>query len=250
MLCVVLQTLSADAENCALLARSLEERRGGLPRAQLNLWQSTFVSVREVMRVTGVDVPTQSDLERLLSVIQNNAITMLTSDWDEVAVGLFASASMINHSCVPSTSWTFDGSKLVLHAAVQKGLSPGDAITVTYAHPLGICQPQERRIFLLNRRFGFKCGCEICQPKSEEEQRRALLIEAFRDGRPCTHPDCNGAATRTETPCVYCGKAVATQAGRTTGNDPELVLQSLSDALYVSTRPTSLSAGIDSILKT
>jgi hypothetical protein len=89
-----------------------------------------------------------------------------------VAAALYVEASMINHSCRPNCAWSFEtgsarreggggGGKLRLRV-VARHVAPGDALTVSYVHPLVACQPLRVRRERIAAKFGFVCRCDAC----------------------------------------------------------------------------------------
>lgn len=55
---------------------------------------------------------------------------MQTLTHDRVAVGLYSTAAMLNHSCVPNALATFDGGEMTVVAT--RAIEKGGPVTVSY----------------------------------------------------------------------------------------------------------------------
>jgi hypothetical protein len=70
---------------------------------------------------------------------------------------VYAGASLVNHSCLPTAEPVFDGGELTLLAATD--LSPGDAVEICYVDETA---PLATRRAVLEEAYGFVCGCVRC----------------------------------------------------------------------------------------
>ncbi|TNY17413.1 hypothetical protein DMC30DRAFT_419814 [Rhodotorula diobovata] len=89
-------------------------------------------------------------------------------------------ASALNHSCVPTASYTFLRSLFLLRARVD--LAPGDELTDSYADAT---DPLEVRAEKLAP-HGFACGCELCAEEraagEETRRERKRLVRELDEG--------------------------------------------------------------------
>lgn len=104
--------------------------------------------------------------ERLVGALANNCITVLLDAGpddavEEVAVGLYAAPSLMNHACAPSCAWRF-GAGGALAAVASRPVAPGEPLTAPYDHPLTLMASREHRRKRLSSRFGFACACAAC----------------------------------------------------------------------------------------
>ena len=60
--------------------------------------------------------------------VYNNRFAVSTFDQSEIAVGIYPLAYLMNHSCVPNASLTFDGLTLQLHAIAD--IAKGQEVNV------------------------------------------------------------------------------------------------------------------------
>ncbi|GAA5856654.1 hypothetical protein JCM9279_004860 [Rhodotorula babjevae] len=96
-------------------------------------------------------------------------------------------ASALNHSCLPTASYTFLGTLFLLRARVD--LAPGDELTDSYADATDPLDVRERKL----DPHGFVCRCALCAEEREAGEgrrrereglvRRLEEEEPRRDGR-------------------------------------------------------------------
>lgn len=77
---------------------------------------------------------------------------------DEMARGIYPSASLFNHSCRPN-AWAYFCEKTLLRIVTLKSIKKGDEVCISYLN--GFEAPQLRRLEI-RRTFGFWCGCDYC----------------------------------------------------------------------------------------
>ena len=97
-----------------------------------------------------------------------------------VGVGLFRTASFINHSCTPNALALFSGSEIVIRAT--KNIQPGEEITISY---IEILQTTKERHNELQERYFFQCQCERC---CNEE---TFGVDGLMDSYKCQNLDCD-----------------------------------------------------------
>jgi hypothetical protein len=119
----------------------------------------------------------------------------LSSTYEQVQLGqgLYPTASLLNHSCDPSTAVSFVGNKLVVRAV--QGVKAGAELTLSYGPQKGEQRTAERRKWLWER-YAFVCHCTACTGVSTRSHRMHncscspfLGCKAHRG--PSTHLDCN-----------------------------------------------------------
>ncbi|XP_015783391.1 SET and MYND domain-containing protein DDB_G0273589 [Tetranychus urticae] len=77
----------------------------------------------------------------------------------EIGMGLYASASLISHSCDPNCEKYFICDKILIlsRAPIEKG----EEITISYG-PNAVVHSYHQRQALLESTHGFKCSCKLC----------------------------------------------------------------------------------------
>ncbi|XP_077302578.1 protein-lysine N-methyltransferase SMYD4-like isoform X2 [Arctopsyche grandis] len=76
-----------------------------------------------------------------------------------VAVGIYPSSSMMNHSCVPNTKNTFNRNVFIVRA--EKDIKAGSEIYNCYGPQVGQESAEERQE-ILRKQYVFDCNCEAC----------------------------------------------------------------------------------------
>jgi hypothetical protein len=99
-------------------------------------------------------------------------------------ISVFATASMINHSCLPNAIFTWN--KELQHGTFHalRRIERGEEITVTYTDPNDIHAVRQAN---LEKSFGFVCCCEVCSldpPDIVESDKRRTRIRLFREAMP------------------------------------------------------------------
>jgi SET and MYND domain-containing protein len=130
----------------------------------------------------------------LLSKLELNAFTISDFDTRPVGIGVFPRAALINHSCAPNATASFEANTAYVRAL--RRIAPGEEVTVSY---IDIGEPCAKRRAELRVSFGFDCRCERCMAGDP----KALM--ALR----CCDPSCAGCVSREEeesTACDTCGR--------------------------------------------
>jgi len=183
----------------------LQQRSGGLLPEQMQWWDPILRTLAERYKIaTGLD---QRGLTHLLSIIQNNSITITQLDADKsydmvsCAAGIYIHASFFNHSCAPNCTFWFTGSQLAARATER--ILPGFEVNASYVHTLQLYLPQKSRRQRLLRGYGFECYCHRCAHSPSDPMEH--LFEAVL----CSKEGCNGrVATKMSTSigrCSMCG---------------------------------------------
>jgi len=92
-----------------------------------------------------VDGEEVRDIAHLLARFAANNHVICDEESNEIGIGIYPLASMVNHSCTPNSAQVFHGKK-ILFKAIRKIL-PGEEVTISY---VDLCLTrQERRTTLL-----------------------------------------------------------------------------------------------------
>ena len=94
-------------------------------------------------------LPSTKSIALLLARFAANAHTIANEELSPIGVGIFPLASMVNHSCTPTTAQIFTGSTIGFYA--MAAISVGDEITISYVEL--IASRQERRRALRSHYF-------------------------------------------------------------------------------------------------
>jgi hypothetical protein len=139
-------------------------------------------------------------LTRMVKVWDCNAMAH-TQRKDTLALSV--GFALMNHSCMPSVSWVFEGDEIVLSANVD--LAPGDELSNSYIEDDHMHMPTPlRQAYIIETGKGFTCGCVRCSD-SAEKCRQVVCPAAGCTGLV----PLGGSASETGN-CVACGRALET----------------------------------------
>lgn len=86
--------------------------------------------------------------------------------------------SMLNHSCLPNTSYTFISNLFILRARTQ--IDEGEELVDSYVNSLESLEEREEKL----SKHGFVCRCELCEEErgvgSSTRRRREQLVERIQ----------------------------------------------------------------------
>ncbi|KAJ3135127.1 SET and MYND domain-containing protein 3 [Geranomyces variabilis] len=113
-------------------------------------------------------VPT---LITFLDVFRTNNHEVMDSQYFPIAQGTYPLASLLNHSCDPSCSLTFNGVTLMLYAI--RDVAAGEELTIAYQDPF---PARETRRVRLEQAYGFHCACARCEPENVDEATNSIAL--------------------------------------------------------------------------
>jgi hypothetical protein len=117
-----------------------------------------------------------------------------------VGIGLFARASMFNHSCEPTAEFRYEGGRLV--ALATRDVAAGEGLLVSYTD---CYQERDERRAELHGKYGFECDCPRCA-----DRERAAVQDARMGGLRCPRCGPRGGVPPSEAAaCAACGREVA-----------------------------------------
>lgn len=125
-------------------------------------------------------LPSTKSIALLLARFAANAHTIADEELSPIGVGIFPLASMVNHSCTPSTTQVFSGSSIGFYAIAP--IAVGEEITISYVEL--VASRQERRRALLSHYF-FDIDVPA-EPEPEPESREGWTTEPSPAGVLCT----------------------------------------------------------------
>ncbi len=136
----------------------------------------------------GLEHPTRPvveiDIDNIFSTVCTNSFGCGTifdgkKKEEETGIGLYALASLLNHSCVPSAHTYFIGDAIAVRA--NRDIKKGEEITTAY---ITVPSYDERR-FRLMRSWRFHCTCELCEADKIDDdnarKKRFDLLSAMKD---------------------------------------------------------------------
>ena len=135
------------------------------------------------------------DLYKICGILEVNGLEIPSPS----LVGLYGLACLLEHSCVPNSTRTFDSQlNILIRAAVP--IKKGDHITTSYTDPMW--GTASRQMHISSSKY-FICRCSRCQDPSE-------LGTHFSSIKcpNCTHPLSPPASREGDWPCSVCRTAI------------------------------------------
>ncbi|XP_063247027.1 histone-lysine N-methyltransferase SMYD3 isoform X2 [Prinia subflava] len=105
-----------------------------------------------------------------------NCFTISNGEMQDVAVGLYPSMSLLNHSCDPNCVIVFEGYQLLLHSVRE--IQIGEELTISYVESL---MPTRDRQKQLLRQYCFECDCLLCQNQEKDAEKLAGEEHAWKE---------------------------------------------------------------------
>eukprot|EP01038_Epipyxis_sp_PR26KG_P009505 gene9505-12805_t len=129
--------------------------------------------VFKILKINKLSSYTVDELKHLLLIMRCNAHRIYDSNGRILALGLFPLTSMINHSCQPNCSHSFEFSKNItelkpkLIIRAMKDIIKGEEIVYSY---VPMYQSTEKRQLQLFQLYCFRCDCTRCSYNTSDSQ--------------------------------------------------------------------------------
>ena len=197
----------------------------GPERAQEKVEQCVLAAVLAQCLATrsaasGTEAPTAAQLLRALRVVRTNCFAV-TDDWAPqvysgaergectVATAVYATASLCNHSCLPSAHASFCVGGAVIIRATAPLLPAGTEVTIAYGPQQGQ-EPSHVRQAHLRTSHAFTCACDACCATDVASRDAQLTGLKCLAGGECAgavpFPSSRGRGGDGEGPrCTLCG---------------------------------------------
>lgn len=153
---------------------------------KINHLEENFLTpLRKCEEKTGQVIIPEKDkkiLHKIFGIIETNAMYINLPTGTEVS-GLFPTAALLEHSCLPNCSYSFDmknGFKIKVEAACT--IKVGDHLTTTYSHVLWCTQLRQQH--LKDTKY-FNCVCERCKDPTELGTHFSTLRCMGSEELPC-----------------------------------------------------------------
>ena len=130
--------------------------------------------------------PSASNILTALLQIHINGLAVVPAQHsdakDRIALAVYPTASLMNHSCQPNVALSFDGAWLIARAV--EPLQPGDAVLHCYGPQKGpLITPLRQQ--QLQEQYHFLCQCRACKKGFD-------LAEQATVGLQCVNTKCDG----------------------------------------------------------
>eukprot|EP00057_Strongylocentrotus_purpuratus_P016266 XP_011670740.1 PREDICTED: histone-lysine N-methyltransferase SMYD3-like [Strongylocentrotus purpuratus] len=149
---------------------SHHEKMSGRKRDAFEIWLSSLKYCEDDV------LPELSSLLKMFGATICNNISICNNDLNDIAVGIYLRASMLNHSCDPNCAWVSDGRKIQIMTV--KDVKEGEECTITY---VDFMIPAKERQAVLKEKYQFTCKCVKCIEEINALGPDDGLGEEFRD---------------------------------------------------------------------
>ena len=117
----------------------------------------------------------------------------------EPADGLWHMASMFNHSCLPSATYSWIGDLMIVRA--NRDIEVDEEITIAYVAITETYEDRQHRL----AKFGFLCSCQLCHADGQLQQRLKLQRQLIPQVYPELVDRSRLLAVGLEMRCDYAG---------------------------------------------
>eukprot|EP00511_Aplanochytrium_stocchinoi_P009989 CAMPEP_0204867032 /NCGR_PEP_ID=MMETSP1348-20121228/20773_1 /ASSEMBLY_ACC=CAM_ASM_000700 /TAXON_ID=215587 /ORGANISM="Aplanochytrium stocchinoi, Strain GSBS06" /LENGTH=478 /DNA_ID=CAMNT_0052019257 /DNA_START=313 /DNA_END=1749 /DNA_ORIENTATION=- len=168
-----------------------------LTTANLDKCMSCAAQIRENDMLAGIIPPGVADtlLGKLISGLNTNCHTLE----DIGGSGLFLSACICEHSCVPNCNFSTNRTTLTLTAV--RPIKEGESLTLDYGE--NYYRPTEERLIDLQDSYGFVCTCPACNGEVPDKSR------AFECPKSSEHLAQKHTVFPPQWKCIGCGHQLA-----------------------------------------
>nr|XP_006817727.1 PREDICTED: histone-lysine N-methyltransferase SMYD3-like [Saccoglossus kowalevskii] len=135
-----------------------------------------------------------SDLLCIFGRMTSNSFSVCDSEMKPIGVGIYPSASLLNHSCDPNCVAVFNGTDLCIRAV--KPISVGDECVISYIEMMSTTS--ERREHLQDQYY-FQCVCHACKDIDKDNLKQSIQCHTGGCNEPIVMKN-NGFAA-----CSKCG---------------------------------------------
>uniref|UniRef100_A0A3B4AV76 [histone H3]-lysine(4) N-trimethyltransferase n=1 Tax=Periophthalmus magnuspinnatus TaxID=409849 RepID=A0A3B4AV76_9GOBI len=111
-----------------------------------------------------LDFPDHQELLSLFSQVSCNGFTIEDEELSHLGTAVYPDVALINHSCLPNTIITFNGTSAEIRAV--KDIKPGDEVFISY---IDLLYPTDDRNNRLRESYYFTCQCQECQSRSQDK---------------------------------------------------------------------------------
>lgn len=151
----------------------------------VQIMEHTFMAVLaeeccRLTRPTSSSIPRASSILAALLRLHYNSIAVVpqqhASDADRIALALYPTASLMNHSCLPNIALVFDGETMTARAT--EALRPGRPVLHCYGVQKGAeITPVRRR--LMQEGYHFDCRCAACVRGFDEIEQDMVALRCL-----------------------------------------------------------------------
>ncbi|XP_050519969.1 histone-lysine N-methyltransferase SMYD3 isoform X2 [Daktulosphaira vitifoliae] len=140
-------------------------------KQRLDHFNSLFEVLKNYMGESGL--PNTVELLGIYGRMCINAFNILDNNLNTVGTGIYLAASVLNHSCTPNATATFDGTTLRIRALMD--IEPSDPELHVYISYLELMQTTSERRCELQKNYYFICECQRCTNDNEQNFVNSMI---------------------------------------------------------------------------
>ncbi|XP_060522073.1 SET domain-containing protein SmydA-8-like isoform X2 [Cylas formicarius] len=166
--CLILKTTDPSSFAALMDMESHNEIRRGIP----DLWALNQTRVVDkIIRTWKLTEFTEDEIHTICGILEVNAFEI--GHQDVQLRGLYPTAFLLSHDCVPNTNHTDQEGTFNLTIRASTAIAEGEPITLSYSYTLQ--SSQRRREHILENKF-FECCCKRCRDPTELRTYLGALI--------------------------------------------------------------------------
>ncbi|XP_034017802.1 N-lysine methyltransferase SMYD2-B [Thalassophryne amazonica] len=165
----ILAKKKTQKERCAseqiLLVEELQSHVDDMDNDKRDL-QEAHIAALHHFYSKHLEIPDHKDLLTLFSQVSCNGFTVEDDELSHMGTAIYPDAALINHSCLPNTIVTYNGTVAEVRAVQE--VKPGDEVLISY---IDVLYPTVDRNARLRESYFFTCECQECQTKSKDKEK-------------------------------------------------------------------------------
>jgi len=114
----------------------------------------------------GNDLPPKPEVLDIFGRVVTNTFNIMNDDYQDIGVGLYLEASIIDHSCAPNANVVFSGCELHLRAI--ENISSFSDVRIAYTNVLDFTDVRQTA---LKQQYYFDCDCKKCLEDDQNDKK-------------------------------------------------------------------------------
>ena len=139
-----------------------------------------FQAFYEILRqCLDVFCPPKNEILEIYCRVLINSFNIMNEEYQTIGIGLYLSASALDHSCDPNATVVFQGNNLILRTI--KNVESYDKLRISYTNLLDTKEVRRRN---LAKQYYFSCACAKCEAagETEEPDKSVMLCQGQSGG--------------------------------------------------------------------
>ena len=155
-----------------------------------------FQAFYEILRQCLDFCPPKNEILEIYCRVLINSFNIMNEEYQTIGIGLYLTASVLDHSCDPNATVVFQGKKLILRTI--KNVESYESLRISYTNLLDTKEVRRRN---LAKQYYFSCACAKCETGGEEDKSVML----------CQGQSCHGDVPIRTGCCQICQRLASDQ---------------------------------------